>query len=1105
MADVLLYDPASEFEVLETIDFQEEIQRPEEVRFFTLDEQLLDYFEKVLPKKKNITKFEYEKIAKDSDRIRELYLKTVTLTDTDYTIDLSRKTYNIPWIHPIYEEFKYNPYSFKNEWLPVNSKASRSTPNFYTTMISALPKPYHTIGNRGTLVHKFTIALNEDGVEEIRAQGNYNRTKTVIHEDSSYSIIDVPVGNTSDDIRVIGFYMSPRGIPIPNPMEEHPFLNSSGASKLITDEPLNQVYPSTEAILNHAVPVTEDPYGEGMKYLKLYDVNLRDIPWSSWKDRFPPASLVSATPSILSVPFPNNSDDQTPAKSLLETYVRKWNVGVSPRTWLLSQEDGGWFVARMLLSQAGLAGLVPPEPFGEKLEAQYPSSTPEECLLDSSFDAFLNSGVFRDGKCVPSASITQERSQYRSAGKIPWRETTDLDILKEHQKLLKAFQIRRGKETAPKYDKHQVKNDSDLRKQIIAILEDNERTDEDKLDATEKIVRELSSKNKVYTDSDGLFVLCEHTKAILHGDLENDRLQFYDDWTGLMDGFRCCKFCGEQINSDVLVAQDDFDENGHVILSHDVLPTSVFKGESTSNTFANSLRQLQSTFILTNTGESILYLLLSVLQIIPEDTQLLPVLDNIRTLTAVLKSNKKISQNDKDRIEGILGIIGMLVLLQTHNPFLLPRRSFGSRILKFSGFPRDTDDPTNSVGLDTIISVLKSTFESLPTSFKGPSTAILRAILSKPKEVRKEAIIYIKQAYTKFKSQFESAKQRYIEPEQSSTENPFLLPVIHLKTTEFKPSQIIGEETAGKCATYHPKGILIAKLPPSVTQKPMELWSKISVSKHAKHIIIEHVKINSIHFTDSEIRRRIEIGFSKSLKLPRIESFLRTNSDGIAFLSLLSRIIDILSAESFDIDVLQKFREMSVYIETEISTGLVRDSTRGLIYELFDTIQKHKNKTRFLTAILKASQKDLVMNMILLNKEDAEKTTGMIRARERDVFKQRLRQMNDTEREITKMLLDIGIAPYLITNEDREIFAKEFGVPDPEEEYAEEVRENDEDMPEEGYNALRDNQEDGDVRVNQAGQVLEADYGDYGDRVEQRYDREYDNIANYDADEGFGV
>jgi len=45
MADVLTFQP-EEYEILEEFTFEEEIQRPDELRFFTLDEQLLDYFEK---------------------------------------------------------------------------------------------------------------------------------------------------------------------------------------------------------------------------------------------------------------------------------------------------------------------------------------------------------------------------------------------------------------------------------------------------------------------------------------------------------------------------------------------------------------------------------------------------------------------------------------------------------------------------------------------------------------------------------------------------------------------------------------------------------------------------------------------------------------------------------------------------------------------------------------------------------------------------------------------------------------------------------------------------------------------------------------------------
>ncbi len=40
-ARVLEFDP-SELKVLETFTFEEEIQRPESVRFYTLDEQVTD-------------------------------------------------------------------------------------------------------------------------------------------------------------------------------------------------------------------------------------------------------------------------------------------------------------------------------------------------------------------------------------------------------------------------------------------------------------------------------------------------------------------------------------------------------------------------------------------------------------------------------------------------------------------------------------------------------------------------------------------------------------------------------------------------------------------------------------------------------------------------------------------------------------------------------------------------------------------------------------------------------------------------------------------------------------------------------------------------------
>ncbi len=50
------FDP-SEFQVLEDIEFDETIQRPEKVRFFTLTEQTTDAYEKLMPRGR-VTRFQ---------------------------------------------------------------------------------------------------------------------------------------------------------------------------------------------------------------------------------------------------------------------------------------------------------------------------------------------------------------------------------------------------------------------------------------------------------------------------------------------------------------------------------------------------------------------------------------------------------------------------------------------------------------------------------------------------------------------------------------------------------------------------------------------------------------------------------------------------------------------------------------------------------------------------------------------------------------------------------------------------------------------------------------------------------------------------------------
>lgn len=1117
-AGFIRFDPASEFEIVETLDFEEEIQRPESLRFFTLDEQLLDYFDKVLPKKGKVSKFEYRRIATQVDRLREIYNTLITITDTDYTVDLSRKKININWVKPIYTDYELNTYSFAELFNPLYGDRLRSTPNYYPRMLAALPKPYKLTGTQGVPFVGTETLVDDEGQHPINILGTYERTRGVIHEDGSFSVVKLPVGNTADEMKVKGFYIYKRPVDIPSPLSEHPFLASNEPHKYLTDEPLNRVFPTIEAILTHGVPTTSDPYGEGKKYLKIYDVKLNQITWSLWKDKFPPVATITSTPSIMSVAFSRENDIVEPSKSLQDIYRIKWLPGIEPREWLARQEDAGVLVSKMLITRVSKSGLLPPALVAEKPVSQLIPSTPEECFSFDTFDSLMGAGLYRlpkwadvntaidknrpipAGTCVPMPQVIQEKIDIISSGKLAWRETTPVDILRDHQELLKYFQYVETPTIPKPYEKFALQPESELRRLIKAVLADPERDPVDKASAIEILLRGNTLKSDIWFSQEDLFLICNHTLAILKGDLETDKTLFYERWTAIDDGFRACKFCGERVNNDVFVAQDDFDENGNVIINYDTLETpDGFKGPSHIESFSNSLIKLKPLFNLSNSGESMLYILLSLLQVLPMESQLMPVLQVIRDLTALLKANTKIPKPVKERAEGILGIVGMVILLLTHNPFLIPRRSFGSKVLKLRGFPRDTDDVADSPTLDILISVLKTTFEASPSTFKGPIATIMRSILTTPKDIRRDAIGFLKQTQKKFEAQYLSAKERYISPVVSETTSMISLPVVRREKNVFKPTEKIGEdEKIPSCSVYAPSSYITSRLPPNVSQEPMK-FALTKPSRFAVDIKSDHTPQLEITFTEAEIRRRAGTGFPKGLKLDKLETFIRNENDGVALLSLLNRLLDILSLNGFPLKEVAEYRAAAVYLKT----ALTRDAARGLLYGLFHSIDEQRNKTGLLNILSVAVQRDLALNMILITKDQASRQDSDLRTRERETFKMRMRNMDDTQREVTKMLLDIGIAPYIITNEDREIFAREYRLPNPEADYTEAVGEGDIDRPEEGYNAQRDVDEDG-VAAVVNGHELETDYGDYGDRRAEPADRDYERQYWTNLDEGDG-
>jgi hypothetical protein len=141
---------------------------------------------------------------------------------------------------------------------------------------------------------------------------------------------------------------------------------------------------------------------------------------------------------------------------------------------------------------------------------------------------------------------------------------------------------------------------------------------------------------------------------------------------------------------------------------------------------------------------------------------------------------------------------------------------------------------------------------------------------------------------------------------------------------------------------------------------------------------------------------------------------------------------------------------------------------------------------------------------VLTKAEDAKKSIDTLRAREREEFKARMRRLPDALRETTKLLIDKGIAPYLITKDDRESMLSQLQS----ELETIDMRAGEEapqaDVPDEGFNAERDIGAQGEV-PEVDGIELEADYGDYGDR--RARDAEGEEVAmaaRYDDNEGMG-
>jgi len=117
--------------------------------------------------------------------------------------------------------------------------------------------------------------------------------RTQYHEDKTISIVLIPC-RVRDKVGFKGYYLRKRPLDIPNPLAEHPFLKANEDTFYCIDGSVEGCRSQLGCCSHARDSCDQRPYGEAARYLKLWDVKLSSVPWSSWKSKFPPVDPVNA-------------------------------------------------------------------------------------------------------------------------------------------------------------------------------------------------------------------------------------------------------------------------------------------------------------------------------------------------------------------------------------------------------------------------------------------------------------------------------------------------------------------------------------------------------------------------------------------------------------------------------------------------------------------------------------------------------------------------------------------------------------------------------------------------------------------------------------------
>lgn len=294
--------------------------------------------------------------------------------------------------------------------------------------------------------------------------------------------------------------------------------------------------------------------------------------------------------------------------------------------------------------------------------------------------------------------------------------------------------------------------------------------------------------------------------------------------------------------------------------------------------------------------------------------------------------------------------------------------------------------------MDTLILVMDRTFRGYPTSITGPTQAVIRGLLTTPGEIKKNMLVFLKSKLLPDPDvQLMLNKAKAYVSALPPVEQP------HLLIPSVPPPAKMNVITQyPECPSLRP--ILGGKNPPRIRQPEVSLRKGLLAASSRTAIVpAVSVRVQVAPVPKSELQRRVAL--EKAAKV-QVRDPYRTN------IAIASRLAD-----------LAKTPLPVRTVDPAQSADDLRDLARGLVYEAVTKVQ---------TPIGDLVKQDVALFCLTAEYAVQKAEAQRIRATERLNYVDRMRKLSDQEREVNMELAKRGMAPILITLEERKEFARQI-------------------------------------------------------------------------------